>query len=141
MSNTAITLCSTDIIQRIKTVPQLGGRVGFTIGGTESDPFNRNLTLPYAWVLYTGDVPQTEPRYSTSCVSQITLQYVVLIATNKGTDYDYINTHLPLLHDVVAAVAGGEPVAGSRWLYLGQSLTNIEGRMVWQQQFTINTTI
>lgn len=128
------------LIDEIKTVTEYNNQVGLMVGGTEFDRFNRDLPPPSAWVVYVGDA-LVEDSDLYSCTQQIRLLFDVRIITDKTSEADIIAEQLPLLHETVEAVLGKEPIPGSNWSYDGQRLINIEGRMVWNQQYSILTVL
>lgn len=135
------------LVSRIKTIDDFKDsndipQVGLMVGGTEADRFVRQLTPPFAWIIYTGDnviEPAIQDPYN--CISQVLPIYDVRIVTKKEDENKIITEELTLLHRVVEAVMGQEAVPGSNWQYLGQRLLNMEGRFVWNQQYTVLTTL
>lgn len=136
-----ISVITQDLVDRIKTVPEFGGRVGLTVGGKEIDPFNRDLPRPACWALYVGDDNDVDTPMN-PCASLLSLNFVVKILVDYDNEENLITTHLPLLHSVVAAIQGGEPVKGMKWIYQGQGLESLDpDRMVWSQNYTILTSL
>lgn len=130
-----------DIIERIKSVTDLNDKVGNVVGLTDIDAMNRHEQPPFVWVWYIGDDPDQQTGYANRCVTKVTSRFIVQVVIDRGNEQEQINTHLPLLHEIVAAVAGGEPQKGVYWLYGGQNLVSIDHRCVWQQQYSVETTI
>ena len=44
-----------DLIEKIKTVPQLENRIGMATAGGASDPAMKTVPMPAAWLVYDGD--------------------------------------------------------------------------------------
>lgn len=133
----SIELIAQDLVDRLKTVPSFGNRVGLAIGGKDIDPFNRDLPRPAAWAVYVGDDNESEATMN-PCSSLIRLNFIVKVLVDYGTEADLITTQLPLLHTTVQAIQGGEPVPGMKWVYEGQGLESLEPeRSIWNQQYSI----
>lgn len=135
---TEIATIAQSLVDRIKTVPEFENKVGFMIGGTQNDKFNRDLQAPSAWVVYVGDQIEEEPDMY-SCKEKIRLLFDVRIVVAKISEEDIITEQLPLLHETVEAVLGQEPVPGGHWSYDGQGLITMESRLVWNQRYSITT--
>lgn len=135
MSN--IDTISQDLVTRVKTVSSFSNRVGFTVGGQDMDPLNRDLDIPAAWCVYTGDeIVSVSPM--NPCSSLIKLNFVVkVLVPYPSSETTLLTTYLPLLHEVVSAIQGGSPVSGSKWLYEGQGLTEMSERLVWDQSYSV----
>lgn len=123
------------LVDTVSSVSAFGGRVGLAVGGQDLDPINRELTRPAAWVIYIGD-DQVSGNTVTPC-STVKMNFIVKILVDYDNEASLIATHLPLLHQVVQAVQGGQPVTGAKWLYEGQGLEELTDRMVWNQQYSI----
>lgn len=134
----SISVITQDIVDRVKAIPEFGGRVGLAVGGQEIDPINVELHRPAVWVIYVGDDIISDNEIN-SCFEIIKLNFVVKILVDYDNETNLIGTHLPLLHKVVGAVKGNEPIYGSNWIYDGQGLEALEpSRMVWAQSYSIN---
>ena len=132
-----ITTIAQHLVDTVGAVSAFGGRVGLAVGGQEIDPINRELTRPAAWVIYIGDDFVSGSQIN-PCSTVVKLNFIVKILVDYDNESNLISTHLPLLHDVVQAVQGEEPVTGMKWLYEGQGLEALDSdRMVWNQQFSI----
>ena len=135
----SIQLATQDLVDRVKAVSSLGGRVGLAVGGQEIDPINRDLALPGAWVVYVGDTlvdaSEMNPHFEF-----IKADFVVKVLVDYDNEANLISTHLPLLHEVVQSIRGNNPtlLPGSKWLYEGMGLESLEpSRMVWVQNYSI----
>ena len=135
----SIQLATQDLVDRVKAISSLEGRVGLAVGGQEIDPINRDLGLPGAWVIYVGDtlidVSEMNPHHEF-----IKADFVVKVLVDYDNESNLISTHLPLLHEVVQAIRGNNPtlLPGSKWLYEGMGLESLEPtRMVWAQNYSI----
>lgn len=130
---------SQDLVTRLKTVSAYNNRVGLTVGGKEIDPFNRDLPRPAAWALYVGDDNNVSSPMN-PCASLVQMNFVVKILVDYDNESNLTSIHLPLLHATAAAIHGGEPVKGMKWVYEGQGLESLDpDRMVWAQNYTILT--
>lgn len=128
-----------DLVTLVKDLPNFNHRVGLAVGGQEVDPINRDVQLPAAWVIYVGDSVDSVAEMN-PCVQIIRARFVVKILIPYDNETNLINDHFPLLHKVVSAVRGSEPLEmpGSAWLYEGQQLESLEpSRQVWSQDYSI----
>jgi hypothetical protein len=126
------------MIDSVKSVTELGNRVGLEVGGKDIDPVNKNLTRPAAWVIYVGDdVEESNDR--SPCGTLVRLNFVVKVLIDRDNEATQISTNLPLLHKVVSAVRGTDPLSsGSKVVYEGQVLEELTNeRMVWEQNYSI----
>lgn len=130
---------SQDIVAKVNSVAEFDGRVGLAVGGKQHDPTNQQITMPAAWVIYTGDDliagSQMNPQ-----VQNYTCNFVVKILVNYADETSLSTVELPLLHKVAKVVQGSEPTnyPGFVWSYDGQGLESLDpDRMVWQQQYSI----
>ncbi|RKZ94796.1 MAG: hypothetical protein DRQ46_09370 [Gammaproteobacteria bacterium] len=136
----SISATSRDIVNRVKALPELSNRVGFTVGAQDMDPMNDKLTLPFVWIIYTGDNLVSTNEINPGC-EFIKLNYIVKVAIDYDRDEnELIDTRLPLLHTIADALVGETPaiLPGSAWLYEGQSVESIDSdRQVWVQNYSI----
>lgn len=132
----SISTIAGDIVTRIKTISSFGGRVGLAVGGQDVDTTNVDLPRPAVWVVYVGDEVMSANEIS-PCREVIKLNFVVKVLVDYDNEAKLISTHLPLLHTVVSTVKGNSPIAGSKWVYEGQSLEELTPeRMVWVQNYS-----
>lgn len=108
-----------DLLNKLKSVPALGERVGCTLGGTEADPILATMPAPYAWVFVQSSQSEDtdRPRYM-----RIRVNYVVFLGLDYGQgESDFVDNQLTLIEDVARAVGGTEvSVPGpGRWAYEG----------------------
>lgn len=136
----SISLASRDILTRVKALPELENRVGFTVGAQDMDPMNDKLALPFCWIVYTGDNVVANNEVKPSC-QLLKLNYIVKVAIDYDrNETELIDVRLPLLHTISSAVGGESPTGlpGSYWMYEGQSVESIDSdRMVWVQNYSI----
>lgn len=114
-----ISTITQDLLNKLKSVPTLGDRVGCTLGGTEADPTLANMPAPFAWVIVQSsqNVDTDRPKYQ-----RITVNYVVFLGLDYGKgESDFVDTQLTLIEDIARAVGGTEvSVPGpGRWSYEG----------------------
>lgn len=129
-----------DITAKIKAVPAIGGRVSFVVGGRPGDPTMRRAPIPCAWPVYAGDTSQsTMPNLPSTPVIHDVMVKVVLAYTNNESEM--ANIQYPVLQDIVRAVTGGtiESIKGAcaRWTYNGQTIEEIDDRLVYVQRYSV----
>ena len=131
-----IGLITQDLVDRVKSVASFTGRVGLALGGQEHDPMNRELTQPFAWVVFIGD--DVVDTTFNACLETIKLNFVVKVVIDYDTEQSLVTTHFPLLYEVVTTVKGNEPAnVGKNWLYEGQTMEALDAdRMVWAQRYS-----
>jgi len=138
-----ITHISQDIVDKIKAIPEFGGRVGLAVGGGEYDPINRELTRPAAWVVFTG-VPVTDAVEPAVQMVGVSYTFVVKLLIDYNTEQQLIGTDLPLLENTIVAVKGTD-ITGlgfHRWSFTGMALESLDvDRMVWVLNFSCNTSL
>lgn len=133
----SIQVISEDIVARLRAIPELQ-TVGFTVGSQDHDPYNREIPHPSAWVLYVGDDLVDEGSDLNHCNIFIKHNFVVKILDDWDTNETaLLTTRLPLTHTVAKAINGQTAITGSNWLYEGQGLEELDGRMVWAQSYSI----
>lgn len=140
---TSIAALMSDITDKIKAAPLLGGRVGFTAGGKPGDPTMRKAQLPFAWPVYTGDVPRTgQNNISTT---PVTHEVIINVAVAYKDENSMNMISYPALQEVIE-YATGTPIGSikgfcARWSYLGQALVEIDDRLVYQQRYSVQGTL
>lgn len=136
-----IDLIAQDIVDTIKTVPELGNRVGLAVGGRDIDPINLDLPHPAAWIVFTG-VPVVDSSPSAPRNVAVIYNFEVKILTDYGVEAQMISTDLPLLEKIIETVKGSE-VSGlpyHKWEFGGMVLEELNpDRLVWNISFSIST--
>ena len=137
----SIEVIAADIVARLRAITELK-TVGFTVGSQEMDPYNRDIPHPSAWVIYTGDDLVDEGGDLNHCSIFIKYNFVVKVIDDWDTDENALLTQrLPLLHTIATAINGNTAMTGSNWLYEGQGLEELDGRMVWAQSYSIKVSL
>lgn len=137
----SIAITSRDILDRIKAIPELENRVGFTVGGQDMDPMNDKLKTPFVWIVFVTDDVTLQNPVRPSCGDTLKLNYMVKVALDYGRDENkLIDTDLPILHLITSAIHGETPpgLPVSFWQYHNQTLESLDSdRMVWVQNYSI----
>ena len=131
-----------DLINKIKSVPALQGRVGAAVGGTEADPTMANAPLPYSWVIFGGSTPTGESM-SDGPKQYWIVQYQFTIVTGIAygvSESDLLDNQLPVLEAIEKAVAGTKAFKyADLWEFQGADLAKIDpDRMIYQLKFSVN---
>jgi hypothetical protein len=136
---------TTDLLTKIRTIPDLSTRTGLTIGGKSQDPGMLKVPLPASWVSFKSD--QVDERDFTHGPAS---GYIVDVGVLMGTwaamifvpyndDADMLSVQLPLLEAVAGAVHGTEAPSGFRWRYIGQRIALVyPDRLAYELKFTVN---
>lgn len=129
-----------DITAKIKTVSALNGRVSFVAGGRPGDPTMRKAPIPCAWPVYAGDSSQaTKQNLPHTPVQHEVMVKVILAYTNS--EADMANIQYPVLQEIIKAVTEGtiDSIKGTctRWSYSGQSIEEIDDRLVYVQRYSV----
>jgi hypothetical protein len=132
----AISDYTADLIAKLNTVPEFGGRVAATLGGTEADPALANIELPFAWVVLAGtqNVGEANQRWQ-----MMSLDFSVTVAMRYGDgEADFVETQLKLLDDAAQAVRGEVTAQGSHlWSFDGLTyITNNVDRVLYGLNFS-----
>lgn len=136
---TQIAQLMSDITEKLKTVPALNGRVGMAAGGKPGDPTMRGAKIPFAWPIYSGDNARTTQTSLQS--TPVTHEVIVKVALTYGTEKEMTEVMWPALQSVIEAVTA-TPIAAIkgqclRWSYMGQSLEEIDERLVYVQRYSV----
>lgn len=126
-----------DLINKIKQVSALQNRVGAAVGGTAADPTMANAPMPFAWVVFGGDVPAGEiSRKHRECSYRFDV--VVTVQYGQG-EADLLNVQYPTLEAIPLAVRGVAMNQGAgEWAYEGSQLLNVlPDRLVYQLTFSV----
>jgi hypothetical protein len=139
-----------DLVARVTSVTEFGGRAGLAIGGRGSDPELKTIPLPAAWVMFGSDQVDEAPYGSSQSgghgglipngenVRQV---FKVIIFVPYLTQEDLLTNQFPLLESVIAAVRdnGREAPSGNRWRYIGQRLAmSYPDRLIYEQRYTLD---
>ena len=134
---------ATDLVTKIGTVPELTGKVGTAVGGTDVDPLMLQAPVPFAFVVFNGDQSLDEQPDGRK-YQLVKYNFMVGIhqeyATTPGFQATMLSTTYPLLDDVRKAIHGTG--CGSKtillWEYGGQDLIyQDQGRQIYIQQYSI----
>lgn len=136
-----------DLITKVKQIPGYQNRVGFAVGGRDIDPINRNLTLPFAWIIYMGNQPeQLQPGNNQYCKELLRYSFIVKIATKNANSTTNITgdmllqTYLPILDDTCKIIKSTSPDTynGNKWRFEGEQLVEMDAeRLVFDQVYSI----
>lgn len=137
---TDIAALMADITAKIKTCPSLGGRVSYTVGGKPGDPTLRKAPVPCAWPVYAGDnTRSTQTGLASTPVVHEVMVKVVLAYTSEA---EMNNISWPVLQEIIHTVTGSTiaSIKGTctRWSYMGQSLEEIDDRLVYVQRYSVS---
>jgi hypothetical protein len=136
----AIAELSLDLIDKIKTIPALGNRVGMAAAGGPSDPAMQNVPLPAAWLMYAGDsIIGGGDRGSQS--EDIAHQFTLVVMLSYTNQTDIINNQLPTLEAIARSVSGKDSTGFAlRWKYQGAQLVDIyTDRLVYELRFMVSS--
>lgn len=129
-----------NLVNILKDVPDFGGRVGMTLGGTEADPTLSNLETPYAWAVLTSSQAQGQDRERWE---KVRWNFTVIMGLDYGEgENDFIDKQLSLVESVCQAVAGTQVNAPGpvRWSFDGLSLIDGEpSKLKYSLNFSIVT--
>lgn len=122
---------ASDLVTKLNTVTELGGRVAVTMGGSEADPTLASVEAPAAWVVFRGqqNTAQTNRKFQDTRVF-----FSVLLKLKYGNgESDFVNTQLNLIEQASQAVRGkGVPNQGLQlWGYDGCSLVDFNSDAVF----------
>ena len=138
-----IDIITQDLVDKVKTVPELSNRVGLAVGGTDIDPINREMPRPAAWVIFTGMPIIDGSRTATQDVF-VSYSYVVKVLIDYGNESELISTSFPLLEKIVETVKGSgiNNLPFHDWSFEGMALESLDGdRMVWVLNLSISTSL
>lgn len=125
-----------DLVTRLNTVTEFGGRVAVTLGGTEADPTLASVEAPCAWVVFRG---QQNTAQSNRKFQDMRLFFSVILKLKNGEgENDFVNTQLQLIETASQAVRGKViPDQGLQlWGYDGCSLIDyLPGAVLYDLTF------
>jgi hypothetical protein len=126
-----------DLVTRLKTVADFGGRVAATLGGSEADPALAFVETPSAWVVFSG-MQNTAERSQRFQLMRLNFDVVLILEYGSG-EMNFVDTQLKLIDDASQAVRG-ELVANTgtaRWTYEGCRLISVNpDRVIYQLNFS-----
>lgn len=137
---TDIAALMADITAKIKSCPSLHGRVGYTAGGKAGDPTMRKAPVPCAWPVYAGDNTRATQQglQSTPVVHEV----MVKVILSYTTEAEMANIAWPVLQEVIHTVTASTiaSIKGTctRWSYMGQTLEEIDERLVYVQRYSVS---
>lgn len=112
-------------------------RVSMSMGGKEKDPLLNKVQRPAAWIIFTGDTnASVSPR--PSCAQMVQYTFTVQILIDYTTDTDMLTKQLPILDAVRRSVHSVTGPQGNMWTYAGQQLTEMNDRLIYEQNYTIS---
>lgn len=132
-----------DLVDRVKAIPEFGGRVGLAIGGTDIDPINRDLEQPFAWVFFTNAAVIDGSKISTKFAS-IAYSYIIKVVIDYGSESELISTGLPVLEKTISTIKGNQinGLAMQSWSFDGMTLEDFDkDRMVWVINVSLATSL
>lgn len=115
---------ASDLVTRLNTVTELGGRVAVTMGGTEADPTLSSVEAPAAWVVFRSQQNTAQPNRK---FQDTRITFSVLLKLKYGAgETDFVDTQLNLIEKASQAVRGkGVPDQGNQlWGYDGCTLVD-----------------
>jgi hypothetical protein len=129
-----------DLQTKLTTVAALSGKVGFQLGGTDTDPNLTETPLPYAWIIFGGKTPGGQEQGSGHRWRIDAYTFHVILAIGYGmTDVNFL-TKLKIVEDAAQAVAGTSAISNTDlWEDVGAELKSVyPNRLVYQLSFSIN---
>ena len=141
-----IDLLVSDILAKVRTVPDLADTTLITVGGVVED--RKAITLPAARILYLGDheyedsspnTPRSNEEAIIPAVQMMLSTVVVLIMFPYVDDTAVIASYESTLESVKRAIHGKESSSGHRWRDIGCTKALIYAdRIGYEQRFTTN---
>jgi hypothetical protein len=126
-------------IDNVKTgAVTLDSRAGLASGGQSSDVSMRKAPLPCAWVLYAGDSStESDPR-GIPGASSVNHEIIVKVLVAYNNETTLKNISYPALEDVInAMITPVDTKTCEAFKYIGQSLEEIDNRLVYIQRYSI----
>ena len=129
-----------DLINKIKTVPALGNRVGFAAAGGATDPSMSSVPLPAGWILFEGESLELPSNNSTP--QDMIYNFSLALLLSYTDQQDVINNQLATIEAIARSVSGRESTnQGSRWFYNGAQLVDVfNDRLVYELSFMVKAT-
>lgn len=122
---------ASDLVTKLKTVTELGGRVAVTMGGTEADPTLAGVEAPAAWVVFRSQ--QNTAQQNRKFQDTRIFFSVLLKLKYSAGETDFVDTQLNLIEKASQAVRGkGVPDQGLQlWGYDGCTLVDFTADSVF----------
>jgi hypothetical protein len=132
----AIAELASNLIDKLKTVPAMGNRIGLAAAGGMTDPSMKTVPLPAAWVLFESD----SVTYESSRTGDVDYVFSVAVMVNYESQADLINTQLPTLEALARSVSGRESTDfAMNWQYQGAQLVDaFTDRLVYELKFMVS---
>lgn len=132
-----------DLISKLSAIPDLQGRVGAQVGGTDTDTTMMEAPVPFAWVLFANNLPQTNEANNGKNYLISSNNFIVLLVikySSEMTDDDFLHTHMKLIDECVTTVhSSSELNYAGLWQYTGCDLHSVfPDRLVYQLGFSAN---
>jgi len=141
---------STDLLNKVRSVPSLASSTSFAIGGKAEDPSLKSIPLPACRLILMSIFADEDPHTTGSSrgpgivpKTQVVLfDLRALVIVPYLTDSDILNVQFPLLEAVMTTVKGTPAPSGHRWRFLGQKLSFVyPDRMGYEQRFTLDAAL
>ncbi len=129
----AIAELATDLLNKLKSVPAMGNRVGLAAAGGITDPNMSSVPLPAAWVMFETD----SPTYRSPSFADNDYTFTAAVMISYVNQNDLINIQLPTLEALARSVSGQESTDfAMRWQYQGAQLVDVfTDRLVYELRF------
>lgn len=129
-----------DLITKIKSVTQLGNRVGLAAAGGATDPSMSSVPLPAGWILFEGE--GLELASNNSQPQDMIYNFSLALLLSYSSQDDLINNQLPTIEAIARSVSGQASTnQGSRWVYNGATLVDVfNDRLVYELSFMVKAT-
>jgi hypothetical protein len=129
---------SVELFNNISSITELNGRIGYVLGGKEDDPDLKNIPIPSAWVLFSGEEPSENKPSVIPKSLFLNTHFSVLVYIPYNDQTDLINNQYILLEKIKKSVHGKNSVSGHRWYYEGSILRMIHfDRQGFELRFSI----
>lgn len=128
-----------DLINKIRTVPELEDRIGLVVGATDSDPQLSKAPLPYGWILYDASAPFNGDGTGHKYRQEIYGFSILVGIEYGGTETDLLTNGYPLLESIAQAVHGQDSVPrADLWDYHGcECITRQTDRLIFRLHFSV----
>jgi hypothetical protein len=122
-----------DLMSKISTVTQLGGRIGMVAAGGMTDPSMKTVPMPACWVMFESD----SPTYLVPDMADTDILFSVALMVSYTDQLDLINNQIPTIEAIARSVSGKESTQSSiRWQYQGAQLVDVfTDRLVYELKF------
>lgn len=138
---TDIATLMTSAVDKVKSATNIDSRAGLAAGGQPSNPTMRKAPLPCAWVIYAGDSNTSTETRAIGPVVDVQHEIIVKVLTAYNTEQSLKTVSYPTLQNVIKSMTA-EPVSTSgscdRFKYEGQTLEELDDRMVYIQRYSLS---